>query len=57
MPPVAFPNKTLKAVKFGPGCVSIAPMVGEPRFSEDCLHLNVFAPSFKAHEVDGFSVG
>uniref|UniRef100_A0A915E3G8 Carboxylesterase type B domain-containing protein n=1 Tax=Ditylenchus dipsaci TaxID=166011 RepID=A0A915E3G8_9BILA len=40
--PDAYSNGSLSALTFGPACASFAPMVGEPMFSEDCLHLNVF---------------
>lgn len=40
-----FSGGVLKANKFGAGCASFAPLVGEPQWSEDCLHLNVFTLS------------
>ncbi|KAI1711722.1 carboxylesterase family domain-containing protein [Ditylenchus destructor] len=55
--PEQFPNGTLKADKFGPGCASFAPLIGEPHFSEDCLQLNVFSPSEKSlRDANGFPV-
>jgi para-nitrobenzyl esterase len=52
---------TREALAFGPSCVQLAGPsggrdgadAGEPTGSEDCLHLNVFAPRFEPDAVPG----